>query len=118
MHIPKKYFHDRVVLLLLSANTFLALFCSALILLRLDSGRSEGYIIQYRDNLGLSAFKSGNATTLISFIIFSATVLIFHTLLSIRVYSIRRQFSITVLALGTLLITISIIVSNALLVLR
>lgn len=118
MHIPKKYLHDRIVLLMLSINTFLALLCSVLILLKLDSGRSEGYIIQYRANLGLSAFKSGGAITLISFILFSGLVLVFHTLLSIRVYTIRRQFSVTVLGMGMLLLIIAIIVSNALLVLR
>lgn len=118
MHIPKNYFQDRLVVLLLSVNTFLTLLCGVLILLKLDSGRAEGYIIQYRSNLGLSAFKSGDASTLISFILFSILVMIFHTLLSIRVYHIRRQFTVTVLAMGTLLLTVSIIVSNALLVLR
>lgn len=118
MHIPKRYFHDRLVLLLLSVNTFLALLCSVLIALKIDSTRPEGYIIEYRSNLGLSAFKSGGAITIISFIVFSALVLVFHTVLSIRVYSIRRQFAVAVLGMGLLLLTLSIIVSNALLVLR
>jgi hypothetical protein len=118
MQIPKNFFHDRVVLLLLSINTFLALLGSILVLLRLDTGRPDGYIVQYRANLGLSAFKSGNATTLISFIIFAGLVLAFHTLLSMRVYHIRRNVAVTVLAMGLLLLCISLIVSNALLVLR
>jgi len=118
MHIPKNYFHDRTVLLLLSVNTFLALLGGILVLLKLDVGRPDGYIVQYRANLGLSAFKSGGASTLISFIIFSALVLVFHTLLSMRVYHIRRQFSVAILALGMLLLLLSVIVSNALLELR
>lgn len=118
MHIPKRYFHDRIILLLLSINTFLALLCSVLILLKLDSGQSEGYIIQYRANLGLSAFKSGGVSTLISFILFAGLVLVFHTLLSIRVYSIKRNFAVAVLGMGLLLLLIATIVSNALLVLR
>ena len=39
MHIPKKYFQDRMVLLLLSVNVFITLLSSILILLRLDNGR-------------------------------------------------------------------------------
>lgn len=118
MNIPKKYFHDRMVLLLLSINTFVALLSSILILLRLDGGRTDGYIVQYRANLGLSAFKTGSASTLISFIIFAALVLVLHTALSMRVFHLRRHFSVAVLAMGLLLLILGMIVSNALLVLR
>lgn len=118
MHIPKNYFHDRMVLLLLSINTFLAIIGSLLILLRLDVGRPEGYIVQYRSDLGLSAFKSGGVSTFISFIIFIALTLVFHTILSMRVYNIRRQLALSVLAMGLMLLLLAIIVSNALLVLR
>lgn len=118
MHIPKNYFHDRIILLLLSVNTFLTLLCALLVLLRLDVGRPGGYIVQYRSSLGLSAFKSGNASVLASFALFALFVLVFHTLLSMRVYPIRRPFAIVILSMGLLLLILSIIVSNALLVLR
>lgn len=118
MHIPKNFFHDRLVLLLLSINTFLALMASIVVLFSLDAGRPDGYIVQYRSNLGLSAFQSGNAATLIGFIVFAALVLGFHAVLSMRTYELRRHFSIAVLALGTLLQILGIIVSNALLALR
>jgi hypothetical protein len=118
MNIPKKFFHDRMVLLLLSMNTFVALLSSILILLRLDGGRTDGYIVQYRANLGLSAFKTGSASTLISFIIFAALVLVLHTVLSMRVFHLRRHFSVAILAMGLLLLILGMIVSNALLVLR
>lgn len=107
-----------MVLLLLSTNTFVTLLASILIMLRLDGGRTDGYIVQYRANLGLSAFKTGDASTLISFIVFAGLVLLFHTLMSIKVYHIRRQFSVSVLAMGLLLLVLVLIVSNALLVLR
>jgi cytochrome c biogenesis protein CcdA len=118
MHIPKKYFQDRMVLLLLSVNAFITLLSSILILLRLDNGRSDGYIIQYRSNLGLSAYKAGAATTFIAFILFSILVLVFHTVLSMRVYHVRRHFAVAVLGMGLLLLVLGLIVSNALLVLR
>jgi hypothetical protein len=45
-------------------------------------------------------------------------VLVIHTFLSMKAYHVHRQLAITVLSLGVLLLTLTIIVSNALLVLR
>lgn len=118
MHIPKKYIQDRIVVLLLSINTFLALLNSVLILFRLDGSGSEVYIVQYRANLGIDGFTRGGPEPLVSFVIFGLLVLLIHSILSVRVYEIRRQFAVAVLALGTLLISLAIIVSNALLILR
>lgn len=119
MHIPKKYFHDRIVLLLLSTNVFLALLNTVMTLLRLNSNGSTLKLIQRRPNLGLSGFTySSSNLVYISFIVFSILVLIFHTVLSMRVFHIRRQFALTVLGLGSILLAISLIVSNALLVQR
>ncbi|HTE22727.1 MAG TPA: hypothetical protein VK674_06870 [Candidatus Limnocylindria bacterium] len=118
MHIPKRYFHDRLVVLLLSINTFLALLGGILVLFRLDAGGSDVYIVQYRANLGLSAFKRGGSAPLLSFAVFGLLVLAVHVILSMRVYPVRRQFAITILAMASLLLCLSIIVSNALLILR
>lgn len=115
---PQKYFHDRLVLLLVSISTFLTLLGSVLILLKIDSGRNEGYIVEYRQNLGISAFKTGEATGIISFVLFMLLMLIVHTSLSYKVYKLHRQLSVIVLGLGILLLILSIIISNALLVLR
>jgi hypothetical protein len=118
MTIPKKYFHDRLILLLLSVNVFLAFLAALWVLFKLDSGRSAGYIVQYRANLGISALKTGDAGELVAFIGFAVIVLAVHTVLSIRAYTIKREVSVIILALGVLLLTMSMIVSNALLVLR
>ncbi len=118
LHIPKNYFHDRLVLLFLTVNTFLAGLMSILILLRLDSTKAESYIVQYRANLGVNAFRSGGGATFIGFIIFALIILIMHTVLSMRVYSLHRQFALVILGLGTLLLVMALFVSNALLVQR
>ncbi|MDB5181682.1 MAG: hypothetical protein JWP13_445 [Candidatus Saccharibacteria bacterium] len=118
MTIPKKYMHDRLVLLLLSINTFLALLTSLWVLLKLDAGRSAGYIVQYRASLGISALRTGDATDLIAFIGFAIMVLVLHVFLSIKAYSIRREVSIVILSLGIFLLLLAFIVSNALLMLR
>jgi hypothetical protein len=114
MATPKKYFHDRLVLLLLSINAFLALAGSVIILLR-DIDPSGTFAVQYRARLGLNAFTSGGATEIYSFALFSVVIFAFHFYLSRKAYPIRRHFAIAVLGMATLLLTLSILVSNALL---
>ena len=115
----KSYFQDRFVLLLLSVNTFLGMLAVVSVLLRIGGGASNsGFIVQYRANLGISAFKTGGAVSLLSFISFALLVLAAHALLSWKTYHIRRQLSLAILALGILLLLLCIIVSNALLALR
>jgi hypothetical protein len=119
MSVPKKYLHDKLVLLLVSINAFLAFLCAALVLLRLGSGQSGGaYIVQYRSNLGISAFKPGSVTALLSFMAYAIVVCVVNVVLSVRTYHLRRQLSVAVLSLGILLLLLALIVSNALLVLR
>src|SRR4051794_20845508 len=114
----KKYFHDHLVLLLLSVNAFLALAGCVLLVLRLSTSHGNGFIVQYRSNLGIAAFKTGNVSELISFAVFAVLVLIIHTALSVRVYNLNRQLTLVILSLGILLQVLAIIISNALLVLR
>jgi hypothetical protein len=118
MTIPKKFFHDRLILLLLSVSLFLAFFDSLWVLLKLDSGRASGYIVQYRAPLGIGALKTGGAGELVAFIGFALMVVAVHSLLSMRTYIIKRELSIVILGLGILLLILSFVVSNALLVLR
>lgn len=119
MLVPKKYFHDRLILLLLSINVFLALLCIALVFLRLGAGAGgQGYIVQYRANLGISAFKTGGLSNLVAFAFFGLVILIAQIVLSVRTYEIRRELSMAILGLGLPLLTLAVIVSNALLVLR
>lgn len=118
MTIPKKYLHDRLILLLLSINTFLAILTSLWVLFKLDSGRSAGYIVQYRASLGISALKTGEASDLVAFIGFAVVVLIVGIVMSIKAYTIRREVSVVILSFGALLLLLAMIVSNALLTLR
>ena len=118
MASSKKYFHDHLVLLLLSVNAFLAVAGSIFILLRLSTSHGTGYIVQYRASLGINAFKTGRIVDLLSFPVFALLVLAIHFVLSRRAYMIHRQLAIAILSLGILLLALTIIISNALLVLR
>ena len=115
---PKKYYHDHLVLLLLSVNAFLALAGSIFILLKLATSHGNSYIVQYRPSLGVNSYKSGGVADSLSFIAFAILVLVTCIMLSLRAYRIHRQLAISILSLGILLLVLTIIVSNALLVLR
>lgn len=118
MTIPKKYFHDRLILLLLSVVVFTAFLAAVWVLFKLDSARSASYITQYRSSVGISKLKQGDSGELVAFIGFAILTAVISALLSVRAYPIRREVSVVILGLGALLIGMSIIVSNALLVLR
>ena len=118
MSVPKKYIHDRLVLLFLSISGFLAVVGSLLILVRLDSGDKGIYWAQYRSNLGISAYIPGDVIDILAFVVFLLFIFGMNTLLSMKVYSHHRNYSVTVLSLGTLLMVLTIIVSNLLLDLR
>lgn len=112
----QKFFHDRLVLLLLSINVFLAILTAVSLVFQLNNASDQVYITEYRQNLGLgSAFNQGGKADFVSFIIFVILVTAFHALLSRRIYYIRRHLSLTVLGLGTVLIVFAAVVSNALL---
>ncbi len=121
MATPKKYFHDHLVLLLLSINAFLAIGGSLFIIVTLSNGHSNSYIVQCRDcsNQGaINRFTTGSIIDLLSFITFAALILTVHIVLSLRAYKVHRQLAITILVLGILLAVLTIIISNALLALR
>lgn len=117
----KSYFHDHLVMLLLSLNVFLALGGALFLLLSLGSGHSNNYIVQCRDcsnPAAVNKFTNGGVTGLLSFVLFAVLVLAAHSLLSYRAYQIHRQLAVVILALGVLLLVLMVIVSNALLILR
>jgi hypothetical protein len=119
MAIPKKYFQDKMILFLLSVNVFLAFLCVVVVVLRLGLGQgANGYIVEYRSNLGLSAFRKGNVVPLFGFLLFPILALVTHTIISLRTFHLHRMLSVTILGLGSLLLILAIIVSNALLVLH
>ncbi|MDB5168669.1 MAG: hypothetical protein JWO41_25 [Candidatus Saccharibacteria bacterium] len=117
MASSKKYFHDHLVLLLLSVQVFLAFAGSIFVLLRLVGGHSSGHIVAYRPALGVNAYQPGSVQNLLGFVGFALLVLLAHTVLSMRTYRIHRQLSVAILSLGILLLVLNIIVSNALLLL-
>lgn len=117
MQLSQKYLHDRVILLLLSFNTFLTLIGSVLIFLQLGSGQSGRVIVAYRPNLGINSYTPGKSSDFLAFALFLFVTLGLNIALSARIYSKHRSYALTVLGLGSLVAVVTIIVSNALLIL-
>ena len=118
MTIPKQYFRDHLVLLLLTVNAFLTVAGTLFILIRLSTSHGNGYIVQYRPSLAFNAFKPGNISGILSLIVFLWLVFVIHTLLSLRTYHVHRQLTVVILSLCSLLLVLTIIIANALLLLR
>ncbi|MGH7157752.1 MAG: hypothetical protein ACREGD_01590 [Candidatus Saccharimonadales bacterium] len=118
MEPTRKFFQDKLILLLVSSNVFLAFLCIVLIFLRIGQGSGEGYIIEYRSNLGISAFARGSIGGIIGLGVFAIITACLSIVISIRTYTITRVLSILMLGSGLLLLILTLIVSNALLVLR
>jgi hypothetical protein len=122
MTFPPKYFHDRLILLLLSTNVFLAVLSSVVVLLMLGNGKhgTGSFIVQCRNcsnQADINRFMHGGVLSLAAFIGFALIVLVVHVMLSLRVYRIHRQLAVIVLGMGVLLLVLAMIVSYALLVL-
>jgi hypothetical protein len=117
MTIPKQYFQDRFILLVLSSNVFLVFLTLLFLIFRIGSGHST-YIVQYRQNLGADAFTAGSLWQLLSFGLFAIFVVGFNLFLSMRMYQIHRQLSVVALGMATVLLLFGLVVSNALLILR
>ena len=113
--IPKKYTHDKFVLMLVSANAFLAVLSSLIIMLRLGGGANGNYFVQYRSNIRVGAYATGGVLDVISFIVFAIVVVSIVIMLSIKAYTMRRELSYIILAFGIVLLIINMIVSNGLL---
>lgn len=118
MHTSKKFLHDRAVLVLLSVNTFLTVIVSVLTLLRVSGAESGSYFIRYRSNLGLDAWTAGSASYFLLFVVVALTIMGVHTYISMKLYSHRKHFAINVLALGSLLLILLLLVTNSLFALR
>ena len=118
MQVPKNYFRDKTVLALLSALLFLLVVVVLNIVVRVVTGDGTDYFIQYRSNVGISAFRTAGLSDMLTFIWFGVVVAAFSVVLSIRTYHIKRQLSHVVLLFAVLLVLLSLIVSHSLLVLR
>ena len=114
MPTPKTYFQDRLILLILSINTFLAVALIIASLLSINDSNA-GYIKEFRSDLGLDGYKAGGILDIVAFAVFSAILYVFQLFTSRKIYHIRRHMSLVILLLSMILYIFSFMVINALL---
>lgn len=125
MATNKHFLQDRTMLLFVSVETFLMLFSSAVILLRLNASRDKAiFVSQFRSLPNAPDFAAGgigvNGTVwdIISFVVAAFVLYVIGMVLAYRVYRIRRELALVVLVLTLVLLAFLIAVSNILLVIR
>ena len=117
MSKTKPYFHDRLILLILSINTFLALALVITALLPL-SDPNAGFIREYRSNLGLDGYRAGDIKDIVSFAVFAVIIYAFQIYTSMKVYHIHKRLSMVILLLTLIALIFGLLACNALLSLR
>jgi hypothetical protein len=118
MDIPKKFLHDRLVLLLITAMAVLVVVGVSVVLFRFDVSKNPTTVVAYRPNISGSSYQSGKPIDIYSlalYMIFTAVSAIF---ISARIYRVKRTASLFVLFSSVFLLIISTIVANSLISLQ
>lgn len=118
MELPKKYWHDRIVLLLITLIAVLLVVGVALVLLRFDISKNPTTIVAYRPNISGASYQSGKPIDIYSMAIFMVFIAVSAVVLSARVYLLKRYLSVFILAGSVLLLLLATIVSNSLISLQ
>jgi len=118
MASQKHFLQDRTALLLVSTLAFLTVLATVLILLKLGGGHStSNIIVSYRSSLGIDRYSSGTTKDIVAFIVAAVLIFSMSLAMSYKVYGVKRELSLVVLALTIPLLLFLIVVSNALLLL-
>lgn len=118
MELPKKYLHDRLVLILLTVMAALLTIGVATVFVRFDISKNPTTIVAWRPNISGSSYQSGKPIDIYSLAIFMVVISASAVALSARLYDLRRTLSIFILSSTGFLLLLSAIVANALISLQ
>lgn len=118
MELPKKYLHDRLVLLFIMLLALLLVVGVSLVLLRFDLSKNPTTIVAYRPNVSGASYQSGKPIDIYSMAVFMAVTAVGAVILSARVYALKRHLSVFILASSVFLLLLATIVSNSLISLQ
>ncbi len=118
MELPKKFLHDRLVLLSITLLAVLLVVGVSLVLLRFDLSKNPTTIVAYRPNVSGASYQSGKPIDIYSMAVFMAITAAGAVILSARVYNLKRYLSIFILASSVFLLILSTIVANSLISLQ
>lgn len=114
MEIPKKFLHDRLVLLMVTAMAVLVVIGVSLVLLRFDIARNPTTIVSYRANVTGTQYLSGKPIDIYSLAVFMIMTSAAAVIISSRIYTAKRYAALFLLGSTLFLLTLAIIVANSL----
>ena len=114
MEISKKFLHDRLVLLLITAIAILVVLGVSLVLLRFDVARNPTTIVAYRPNISGTQYISGKPIDIYSLAIFMILTSASAVVISSRIYNAKRYAALFMLCSTIFLLILSTIVANSL----
>jgi hypothetical protein len=108
MDLPKKFLHDRLILLLITLISILFVIGVGVVLLRFDQSKNPTTIVAYRPNISGSSYQSGKPIDIYSLAIFMLITAVGSIFFSARIYHLRRYLSLFVLASSAFLLLLAI----------
>jgi hypothetical protein len=114
VEIPKKFLHDRLVLLLITAMAILVVIGVSVVLLRFDVSRNPTTIVAYRPNITGTQYISGRPIDIYSLAVFMIMTSAASILISLRVYNAKRYAALFLLGSTIFLLILATIVANSL----
>lgn len=114
MENPKKFLHDRLVLLLITVIAVLVVIGVSIVLLRFDVSRNPTTIVAYRPNVTGTQYLSGKPIDIYSLAVFMIFTSLAAIAVSSRIYVVKRPAAMFVLSSTIFLLVLSAIVANSL----
>lgn len=114
MEIPKKFLHDRLVLLLVTVIAVLVVIGVSVVLLRFDVSRNPTTIVAYRPNVSGTQYLSGKPIDIYSLALFMIMTSSAAIIISSRIYAVKKPAAVFLLGSTVFLLIISTIVANSL----
>ena len=114
MEIPKKFLHDRLVLLLITVMSILVVIGISIVLLRFDVSRNPTTIVSYRPNVSGTQYISGKPIDIYSLAVFMIFTAAAAVIISSHIYAAKRQAALFLLSSTVFLLILSMIVANSL----
>jgi hypothetical protein len=114
VEVPKKFLHDRLVLLLVTVMAILVVIGVSLVLLRFDVSRNPTTIVAYRPNVSGTQYLSGKPIDIYSLAVFMIFTSVAALIISSRIYVAKRYAALFILSSTIFLLILSAIVANSL----
>jgi hypothetical protein len=114
VEIPKKFLHDRLVLLLITLMAVLIVVGVSVVLLRFDVARNPTTIVAYRPNITGTQYISGKPVDIYSLAVFMIMTAAAAVIISSRIYNAKRHAALFLLSSTVFLLILSTIVANSL----